>query len=113
MEKRLQILIVAARGSSRATFKISHCRRNRASKFPPWYSAKVVTITTQVLQGGDEVLQTQRVGGNGGVAEHVVGVGGHGGERDRGSVGALRTTPGVPRLGRRSWEGPRGSEEFF
>ena len=117
VEKRLQILIVAACGFSRATFKISHCSRNRASKLPPWYPAKVVRITTQVLQGGDEVLQTQRVGGNGGEAEHVVGVEGHGGERDRWSVGALRTTPGVPRLGKKDLgimgKGPGAVRNFF
>ena len=78
------------------TFIASHNGELLNSK-SEWHQAKVVRTTTQVIQGGAEVVRTQQVGGLGGHGGHGGG-GRRGGDRDRGPDGA----EGQESLGRRN-----------
>ena len=75
------------------TFIASHNGELLNSK-SEWHQAKVVRTTTQVVQGGAEVVRTQQVGGRGGHG----GGGRRGGDPDRGPDGAGGQQP----LGRRN-----------
>lgn len=63
------------------TFIASHNGELLNSK-SEWHQAKVVRTTTQVIQGGAEVVRTQQVGGRGGHRGHGGG-GRRGGDPDR------------------------------
>ena len=78
------------------TFIASHNSELLNSK-SEWHQAKVVRTTTQVIQGGAEVVRTQQVGGRGGHGGHGGG-GRRGGDPDRGPDGGV----GQRSLGRRT-----------
>ena len=78
------------------TFIASHNGELLNSK-SEWHQAKVVRTTTQVIQGGAEVVRTQQVGGRGGHGGHGGG-GRRGGDPDRGPDGGV----GQRSLGRRT-----------
>ena len=77
------------------TFIASHNGELLNSK-SEWHQAKVVRTTTQVIQGGAEVVRTQQVGGRGGHG----GGGRRGGDPDRGPDGAEGQSLGRRNRGR-------------